>query len=106
MHHTLIHQKQDSNASKQHSDGWTGPHPSDVKPIQASYCSLKQHFDTQVLMATVNIQDVWGRLHKCRCLLESASQVHFIRGHGKYTKHAENMETHFFKWNQQCEFKW
>lgn len=75
MHHTLIHQKQDSNASKQHSDRWTGPHPSDVKPIQASYCSLKQHFDTQVMLstATVKVRDVMGQLYKFGCLLDSVS---------------------------------
>jgi hypothetical protein len=26
----------------------------------------------------VNVRDVRGRLHKCRCLLDSASQVSFI----------------------------
>jgi hypothetical protein len=28
--------------------------------------------------AIVNVRDVRGRLHKCRCLLDSASQVSFI----------------------------
>jgi len=44
-----------------------------------SYTGSLKHFDTEVmLMAIINAQDVRGCLHKCRCLLDSASRVSFI----------------------------
>ena len=44
-----------------------------------SYTGCLKHFDTQVLLkAIVNVQDVRGCLHKCRCLLDSTARVSFI----------------------------
>jgi hypothetical protein len=44
-----------------------------------SYTGCLKNFDTEViLMAIVNVQDIRCCLHKCRCLLHSASWVNFI----------------------------
>jgi hypothetical protein len=73
-HFTIIYHKHDATIHMMQ----TGTEKSTCIRCQFYIGSLK-HFDTEVmLMAIVNVQEIRGCLHKCRCLLDSASRVSFI----------------------------
>jgi NMD protein affecting ribosome stability and mRNA decay len=84
-HHTLIRQYESEIRLQQPSiSAQAKPHDSSQALTQinslATYCTVKLRPQSQVLLATAQVVvcDNRGELHKCRALLDSASQNNFI----------------------------
>lgn len=76
-HHTMLHMGNVSNVSTDCVPSTSGSPP---EQMSSNSVALTNISNSQTLLATaiVQIRDNVGCFHSCRCLLDAASQSHFI----------------------------